>query len=178
MLAAPLGRAGAKGPRLYDWAWVALTAADEPGHRWLLIRRHPGHGELAFYRCYSPVPVGLPELVRVAGARWSMEESFQAGKGLTGLDQHQVRRWTPWRRWTLVAMLVHALLAVLAATERSRHPAPAGLIPLTCNEINRLLNRMIIEPTRRLANPLTWANWRGRHEYRARTSHYRRRPET
>jgi hypothetical protein len=57
-------------------------------------------------------------------------------------------------------------------------PPRAGLAPLTCNEINRLLNRMITEPTRRLPNPLTWANSRGRHEYRARTSHYRRRPET
>jgi hypothetical protein len=32
-------------------------------------------------------------------------------------------------------------------------PPRAGLAPLTCNEINRLLNRMITEPTRLLANP-------------------------
>ena len=38
-------------------------------------------------------------------ARWTIEESFQAGKGLAGLDEHQVRRWTSWRRWTLFAML-------------------------------------------------------------------------
>ncbi|WP_410479427.1 IS701 family transposase [Pseudonocardia sp. H11422] len=170
--------AGAKGPRLYDWALVALTAQDGPGHRWLLIRRHPGHGELAFYRCYSPAPVGLPELVRVAGARWSVEESFQAGKGLTGLDAHQVRRWTPWRRWTVIAMLAHALLAVVASTERTHNPAPIGLIPLTCNEIARLLNRLVIGPARHLADALSWADWRRRHQHRARTSHYRARPET
>jgi hypothetical protein len=35
-------------------------------------------------------------------------------------------------------MLAHALLAVLAATERSRHRQP-GLIALTGNEITRLL---------------------------------------
>jgi SRSO17 transposase len=46
----------------------------------------------------------LPELVRVAGTRWRIEESFQATKTLTGLDEHQVRRWTSWRRWTLIAM--------------------------------------------------------------------------
>lgn len=107
-----------------------------------------------------------------------MEESFQAGKGLTGLDEHQVRRWTPWQRWTLIAMLAHALLAVIAVTEHAHHPSPAGLIPLTCNEIARLLNRLIIEPTRRLADVLNWANWRRRHQHRARTSHYRARPET
>ncbi|WP_214371399.1 hypothetical protein [Pseudonocardia sp. H11422] len=49
-------------------AWVAATA-DGPGHRWLLIRRHPGHGELAYYRCYSPDLVPLRELVRVVGSR-------------------------------------------------------------------------------------------------------------
>jgi len=54
--------AGAKGQRYYHWAWVALTA--ESGHHWLLVRRHPRHGELAFYRCYSPSPVPLGELIR------------------------------------------------------------------------------------------------------------------
>ncbi|NMI02334.1 IS701 family transposase [Pseudonocardia acidicola] len=170
--------AGAKGPRIYDWALVTLTAADGSGHRWLLLRRHPGHGELAYYRCYSPHPVPLRELVRVAGARWTIEESFQVGKGLTGLDEHQVRRWISWRRWTLVAMLAHALLTVLAATERAQHPAPSGLIALTCNEIARLLNRLVIEPARRLADPLAWTDWRRRHQHRARSSHYKRRPET
>ena len=143
-----------------------------------MIRRHLGHGELAFYRCYSPNPVGLPELVRVAGARWSVEQSFQAAEGLTGLDAHQVRRWTSWRRWTLIAMLAHALLAVLAATERARAPEPTGLIPLTCNEIARLLRRLVINPTHSIANALTWTDWRRRHQHRARTSHYRPRPET
>jgi SRSO17 transposase len=169
---------GAKGPRVYDWAWIALTDAEGSGQRGLLIRRHRGHGELAFYRCYSPDPVGLPELVRVAGARWSVEESFQAAKGLTGLDEHQVRRWVSWRRWTLIAMLAHALLAVLAVTERARDPAPAGMIPLTCNEIARLFNRLVLGPARRLTNTLTWTHWRRRHQHRARTSHYRTRPET
>jgi SRSO17 transposase len=95
--------AGAKGQRYYDWAWVELTA--ESGHHWLLVRRHPRHGELAFYHCYSPSPVPLGELVRIAGRRWTIEESFQAAKGLAGLDEHQVRRWLAWRRWTLLAML-------------------------------------------------------------------------
>jgi hypothetical protein len=33
----------------------------------------------------------LRELVRVAGRRWTVEEPFQAGKGLAGLDEHQAR---------------------------------------------------------------------------------------
>jgi SRSO17 transposase len=76
---------GAKGQRYYDWAWVTVSA--QAGHHWLLISRHPRHGELAFYHCYSPTLVPLGELVRVAGRRWTIEESFQAGKGLAGLDR-------------------------------------------------------------------------------------------
>jgi hypothetical protein len=91
------------------------------------MRRRPRTRELAFYRCYSPTPVPLAEPVRVAGSRWTVKETFQGGKGLTGLDQHQVRRWVPWRRRTLIAMLAHALLAVLAAAECTQHPAPPGV---------------------------------------------------
>lgn len=183
--AAQLG-SGRKGPgassRLYEWAWVTLTEADGPGHRWLLIRRHPRTGELAFYRCYSPVPVGLPELVRVPWIRPTIEERFQTGKGLVGPDEHQHRRWLPWRRWSLIAMLAHAIRAVMAAVERARQPAPTGLIALTCNEIAHLFNRLVIEPTRRTldttAQVMSWTNWRCRHQHRSRTSHYKARPET
>jgi SRSO17 transposase len=180
---------GAKGHRYYDWAWIEHpdpahpTGPPDPADGrcwWLLVRRHRHTGELAFYRCYSPEPVPLRELVRVAGRRWTIEESFQAGKGLTGLDEHQVRRWTSWRRWTLLAMLAHALLAVITAnerpaqTDRPDQPDPAGLIPLTCNEIRRLFTTLITEPGRAIACPLTWSRWRRRHQHRARTSHYQR----
>jgi SRSO17 transposase len=171
---------GAKGRRLYDWA--LLTHPDPAGRAdqaddqcwWLLVRRHQVTGELAFYRCYSPHPVPLRELVRVAGRRWTVEESFQAAKGLAGLDEHQVRRWTSWRRWTLLAMTAYALLAVIAANEHTDRPAPDGLIALTCNEIRRLFTVLVIEPGRILASPQAWSHWRRRHQHRARTSHYRR----
>lgn len=168
---------GAKGQRLYDWAWTGLeppTGGSEQECWWLLIRRNRDTGELAYYRCYSPYTVPLRELVRVAGRRWTVEESFQAGKGLAGLDEHQVRRWTSWRRWTLLAMLAHALLAVIAAGEHTHRPTPAGMIALTCNEIRRLFNILVIQPARRLSCPIAWSQWRRRHQDHARTLHYRR----
>jgi FOG: Transposase len=178
--------AGAKGQRYYDWALIShpdpTSPADpadpadpvDPQCWWLLVRRHRDTGELAFYRCYSPQPVPLRELVRVAGCRWTVEESFQAGKGLAGLDEHQVRRWTSWRRWTLLAMVAHALLAVIAAREHAEQPAPDGLIALTCNEIRRLFVTLVIEPARTHTCPHAWSLWRRRHQHRARTSHYQR----
>ncbi len=176
---------GAKGERYYDWALITHPdpaeptdpATADPADRqcwWLLVRRHRHTGELAFYRCYSPDVVPLRELVRVAGRRWTVEESFQAGKGLAGLDEHQVRRWTSWRRWTLLAMTAHALLAVIAAGEHTDQPATAGLIALTCNEIRRLFTIFVIEPGRALTCPQAWSRWRRRHQHRARISHYRR----
>jgi len=35
-------------------------------------------------------------------------------------------------------MLADAFLVVAALTERTRHPTPAGLIGLTCNELQHL----------------------------------------
>ena len=116
----------------------------------------------------------LRELVRVAGRRWTVEESFQTGKGLAGLDEHQVRRWTSWRRCTLLSMIAHALLVVIAANEHTDRPVPVEMIALTCGEIRRLFTVLIVEPRRVLACPHAWSQWRRRHQHQARISHYER----
>jgi SRSO17 transposase len=74
---------GAKGPRVYDWAWIHTGTGV---HRHLLIRRNRTTSELAFYLCWSPTEVALSELVHVAGVRWSVEECFQAAKSQVHLD--------------------------------------------------------------------------------------------
>jgi SRSO17 transposase len=166
---------GAKGHRFYDWAWITITSGDdEPaGHRWLLIRRHRRTGELAYYRCYAPQPVPLTTLVRVAGRRWTIEESFQTSKGQTGLDEHQVRTWTSWYRWITLVMVAHLFLAITAAAARSR-PSPDGLVPLSVNEIRHLFTRLVVHPVNSVADCLTWSRWRRRRQYQARQAHYQR----
>ena len=170
---------GSKGERWYDWALVETTdeaadpAATSTGHHWLLIRRNRTTGEYAFYRAYSPTQVPVKALVKVAGRRWTIEESFAASKELAAPDEHQVRSWTSWHRWTALAILAHAFLSVMAATE----PAPAdgrALIPLTRNEIRRLLTA-VIAPTHKAEYVLHWSTWRRQHQARARASHYARR---
>jgi hypothetical protein len=118
--------------------------------------------------------VPLAGLVGVAGRRWTIEERFQTGKGLCGLDQHQVRRWRSWYRWTTLAILAHAFLVVAALTERTQRPPPSALIPLTCNEIQHLFAALLVRPTGGRAHRLRWSGWRRRHQARARTCHYRR----
>jgi SRSO17 transposase len=169
--------AGSHGHRLDSWAWIALLPEDDTdtGQHHLLIRRNDRTGELAYLRCYTPHPVPLRTLVVVAGQRWRIEESFQAAKGLTGLDQHQVRRWVSWHRWTTLAMLAHAFLAVATAAERDTQPTPTGLITLTVNEFRRLFDALLLAAKRTLATLLAWSTWRRKHQHRARQSHYRRR---
>ena len=169
--------AGSHGHRVYSWAWIALLPEEDTdtGEHYLLIRRNEATGELAYLRCYAPRPVTLHTLVTVAGQRWRIEEAFQAAKGLTGLDQHQVRRWTSWHRWTTLAMLAHAFLAVATATERDAQPAPTGLITLTVNEFRRLFDALLLVTQHTVTSLLAWSRWRRRHQHRARLSHYRRR---
>jgi SRSO17 transposase len=111
---------GAKGPRLYDWAMATLPITREPGEgygRWLLIRRSIADpAELAYYLCFGPAGTTIGQLARIAGARWAIEECFQAAKNETGLDHYQVRRYDAWHRHITLAMLAHAYLAVAAAT--------------------------------------------------------------
>jgi SRSO17 transposase len=114
--------AGAKGPRLYDWARVALErltwlgAPEVRWEHWLLVRRSTEKpDELAYYVVFCPVGTPLLELVQVAGRRWTIEESFAITKEEVGLDEYEVRRWTGWYRHITLAMLAQAYLAVTRA---------------------------------------------------------------
>jgi SRSO17 transposase len=171
--------AGSKGPRWYDWAWLDQVTTDadpdDGGQHSLLIRRNTATGELAFYRCWSPQPASLAQLVRVAGIRWTVEEAFQAAKSQVGLDQHQVRCWHSWHRFTTLALAALAVLAICAADAATNDPPDTGLLKLTVNEVRRLMNTLLIRPLRSLTHCLQWSHWRRQHQARARRCHYTRR---
>lgn len=113
---------GAKGPRLYDWAWLPCQGAAPGWQKGLLVRRRLAKpAGLTFYLTHAPTQTALAELVRVAGTRWTIEACFEAAKGEVGLDQYEVRSWTGWHRHITLAMLAHAYLAVLR-----RHAAANG----------------------------------------------------
>ncbi|GLW30947.1 hypothetical protein Areg01_38870 [Actinoplanes regularis] len=96
-----------------------------------------------------------------------MEESFQAGKGQVGLDQHQVRRWTSWYRFTTLALAALAVLAICAAEARRHDQGQPDMIQLTVNEIRRIINVFPIQATRSVAYRLRWSRWRRRQQARA-----------
>jgi SRSO17 transposase len=75
---------GAKGPRLYDWAWLPYRSDTARGwKRGLLIRRQIARpDEFTFYLTLSPEGSTLADLVRVAGTRWTIEACFPPRTGL------------------------------------------------------------------------------------------------
>ncbi|WP_420706082.1 MULTISPECIES: hypothetical protein [unclassified Streptomyces] len=81
----------------------------------LLIRRSLADGERAYYLTHAPADTPLAELVRAAGARWAIEEAFQAAKNEAGLDHYQVRHYPAWYRHITLAMAAAAHLTALRA---------------------------------------------------------------
>lgn len=187
--------AGAKGPRYYDWAWIAT---DSPCHTLLIRRSISDPGEIAYFYAYTPAHYvcSLADLVKIAGMRWKIEDDFQDSKTTVGLDQTQVRLYRAWKRHVTLAMAALAFLAVLAAIEKAAHPAPilphdpdqappldCGTIALTVPEAQRLFHLLMTlrgDPPPattflQIAFHLRWSHRRRRHQARARWHHYRTR---
>jgi SRSO17 transposase len=157
---------GAKGRRFYDWAIVATSRPEIS----LLIRRSTARrSELAFYLCHTPRPVPLAALVKVAGARWSVEECFQAGKNEADLDHYQVRLYQAWYRYVTLAMLALAWLAVTRAALADDNDQLAT----SANEIRRMFTALCGPPPDE-QHARRWSRWRHRHQERSRHCHYQR----
>jgi SRSO17 transposase len=108
---------GSKGERRYDWL---LLDPGADAHLLLVRRSISTPSELAYYIVHTRHPVPLAELVRVAGSRRAVEETFQFAKNETGLDHYQVRKYDAWYRHITLSMLAAAFLAVTAHAERAR----------------------------------------------------------
>ena len=167
---------------------VAVTVKDQPpaegyGHTLLIRRSVADPSEIEFFLAHAPDPTPIPELIAVAGMRWKIEENNAQGKDLLGLDQYQVRKWTPWHRHVTACMLAHAFLAATRASLGKHAPAPGGAGPLTppplirpsLAEIRRLLARTLLAAARGIDHVLHWSLFRRLHQTRALISHYRRR---
>lgn len=177
---------GQKGVRDYDWAMIEITADDVPeghdqgmGTSVLLVRRHRYTRTLSYYRCFAPGPVTLARLVSLVCRRWRVEDDFQDAKEVCHLDKGQVTCWNSWHRWSVIALVAYAFLAVTAALERAAQtgrndPAEADLVPLSSHELLRLLRALILPPPQRARDHLLWwSTWRRRHQHRARLCHRR-----
>jgi SRSO17 transposase len=111
---------GSKGPRLYEWARIALPwTVDQGFERWLLIRRsRRDRQDRAYYLVFAPADTDLAELAGAAGLRWTIEECFQRAKEELGLDHCEARSWHGWHRHMTLCMAALAFLAGLSAQLR------------------------------------------------------------
>ena len=112
---------GSKGHRVYDWA---LIDSADPDYQYM-IRRSIDDGELAFYHCYNPNHAGFGELVRVAGARWPIEECFGAPRR-SRTRSLPSSHLGPWHRHIALAMLAHTFLAVIASKAKKAAASVKG----------------------------------------------------
>ena len=117
---------GAKGPRLYDWAYVELADIDASDYgasrlglwtRGLLIRRTIADHDLAFFSTWAPAGTTIEKLVRVEGCRWAIEDSFETAKNELGLDHNETRSWHGWHR--------HVSLVMMATIRHRANKVPA-----------------------------------------------------
>src|ERR1700761_1251713 len=113
---------GTKGPRLHDWAYLALAdlEANEHGEdrsglwtRGLLIRRDLADGKMAFFTTWCPTDTSIETLVWVEGHRWAVEDGFETAKNELGLDHNETRSWNGWHRHVSLVMLAFAMLAAI-----------------------------------------------------------------
>lgn len=110
---------GAKGPRWYDWAALTLPRwQQDPAwvHALLVRRSLTNPQEVAYYVVFAPTETSLQDWVRVAGQRWTVEESFEHAKDELGLDQYEVRSYHGWYRHVTLVMLAQLFLNELRLT--------------------------------------------------------------
>ena len=89
----------------------------------------------------------------------------------------KVRRWCSWHRWSTLAMLAMAFLAVTTAAQRQQDTPSDDLIPITVNELRRLFDALVLGKTATVEHILKWSNWRRKHQATARRCHYKLRSE-
>lgn len=107
---------GTKGPRLYDWAALLLPRwQQDPAwvHALLVRRSLKDPDERACYVIFAPAETTLSDWVRVAGRRWTIEESFEQAKDELGLDEYEVRHYHGWYRHITLVMLAQVFLNAL-----------------------------------------------------------------
>jgi SRSO17 transposase len=123
---------GAKGPRLYDWAYVELADLDAEEFgcsrgqttwtRGLLIRRSLTDAEMASFTTWCPTGTALEVLVAVEGRRWAIEDAFETAKTELGLAHNETGSWHGWHRHVSLVMLAFAMLMVIGHKANTHTP--------------------------------------------------------
>jgi SRSO17 transposase len=107
---------GAQGLSVHRFAALRVWESRDgtPGRAcWLVLRRNLDGSEPKFYLSNAPEDTPLAELARVGAVRWTVETEFQLTKGVTGLDEYEVRSWPGWHHHVTLCLLANAFLLSL-----------------------------------------------------------------
>jgi SRSO17 transposase len=85
-----------------------------PGKQlWLLVEWPKEAAEpTKYFLCDLPADYRLRRLVRVAKARWKIEQDYQQLKEELGLDHYEGRSWSGWHHHVTLVMLAHSFLTL------------------------------------------------------------------
>jgi SRSO17 transposase len=124
-------QAGSKGPLVARLARVRVIAVREglPGPEvWLVLRYHPGTGELKTDLSNAPAQTSRATLVRLSGMRWPIETCVEDGKPYLGMGAYEVRSWRGWHHHMTLVILAHFFLVRrrLRLTKSSQPDAAPG----------------------------------------------------
>jgi SRSO17 transposase len=110
-----------------------------PPHKevWLLVEWPEDEKEpTKYFLCDLPKTYTLRRLVRLAKARWKIEQDYQQLKEELGLDHYEGRNWEGWHHHVTLVMLAQAFLTL----ETLRNKKTSGwTLPRTRREIQYML---------------------------------------
>jgi SRSO17 transposase len=105
---------------------------------------------MAYVLVFAPTGTSLEEMVEAFGARWTVEQCFEEGKGEVGLDEYEVRSWHGWYRHVTLSMLAMAFLAALRANGEENIPKKSLSRRLRCQSQQQPI---LFKPTCLLISP-------------------------
>lgn len=113
----------------YKAARVQITDTSQdhnvPSDRryWLIVAESPETGEIKYFLSNAPASAAVPELLRVAFARWHIEKWFERAKQETGFGAFEVRTYDGLIRHWLCSRLAMYFLAASTQCLREKKSA-------------------------------------------------------
>ncbi len=134
--------------------WEGKPPEDE---QWLLIEWPADAAEpTKYWLATIPRRTSLVQLVRLAKARWRVEQDYQQLKDELGLDHFEGRSWLGWHHHVTMTMVAYGFLVREQLRRRAggkkngarpHDPPNAGRIPVPAENVDRVLHRL--RPTHR-----------------------------
>ena len=117
---------GTKGPLVARFAALRVRPIARGPECWLLAERPlTTRGERKAYLLNLPASASLRELVRLARARWPIEQHYRELKDELGLDHFEGRSYRGWNHHAVIAALAFTFLQ----SERRRGTKPLPTFP-------------------------------------------------